>query len=242
MRTVATTLAMATLGVLLASGASAETLSVAADSTIDLALPEANFGDAPTLMVQGAKGPDSDAGRWSFLRFDLSSLPEGTSIHKATLRLPVAAVAVPGTLELHLVLEDWEEASLTAAGAPVYSPVSALEVTAADAGHSLIFDISDELQDWVSDHEISPNHGILLLPGPDGLEIELGSRDGTAPQPVIEIQRLPPATGTPGILPAGAVVPFNRPACPDGWREYGRDGVAPVRPSWAQALLFCEKR
>ena len=53
--------------------------------------PNSNHGADPSLLVQ--KGQVTSAG---YLQFDLSALPSGASVSKATLRLFVNQVTVPG--------------------------------------------------------------------------------------------------------------------------------------------------
>ena len=84
------------------------------DASAVLAMPEADayatagsprrFGTVKTLRIQGP--PASKKVRQAFIKFDLSTLPPGTTgseITRATLMVFVDAVKVPGSLDVRQV-------------------------------------------------------------------------------------------------------------------------------------------
>ena len=72
-----------------------------------------NYGADPSLFVQ--KGSATSA---SYLRFDLSTLPSGASVSKATLRLYVNQVVTSGKFDVYQLNEGWVESALTYSNAP----------------------------------------------------------------------------------------------------------------------------
>ena len=86
-----TRLALSLVGVsLLSCAAFAQSAAPNADSYTYSNAPTTNYGADPSLFVQ--KGSVTSA---SYLRFDLSTLPSGASVSKATLRLYVNQVVTP---------------------------------------------------------------------------------------------------------------------------------------------------
>src|SRR6185503_2643639 len=86
----------------------ADTLHVAADAQTSSAQPSLRFGLLPLMTVRGGPGPIYN----SYLKFDLSALPDDPAVDKAVLRLGVNVVATPGTIEVAPILEPWQEASI----------------------------------------------------------------------------------------------------------------------------------
>jgi hypothetical protein len=107
----------------LASGgvARADTLVVSADGQTRSLPGHFAPGSVESIQVKNRIGPrgrhhGSDHGRdhgheadyRGFLRFDLSSLPDGATIDKAVLRLWASDVDHAGTVDVLPVLEAWE--------------------------------------------------------------------------------------------------------------------------------------
>ena len=96
-------------------GVRADTLNVAADAQTSSALPNLRFGPLPAMAVRSAP---SGAIVKSYAQFDLSALPASPAVDKTVLRLWVAAVLTPGTIEVVPILSPWEEGSITANNSP----------------------------------------------------------------------------------------------------------------------------
>jgi hypothetical protein len=64
-----------------------------ADTFATILTPKQNYGSQPLLAVA--------ANTKSYLKFDLSTVPQGASITKATLRLYVDAVSANGTFDVY---------------------------------------------------------------------------------------------------------------------------------------------
>lgn len=156
---------------LLSPALAADTAHVAQDAHIDLGNPSENLGTVPNLVVSNIT--DKRTGeRLAFLSFDLVELPEGASLDQAYLRLFVGKVDAGGTLDLHLVLEPWEELGMSAMTAPDFEtvPFTSIPVSAADNGHFVVVDVTPEVHAWLDDP--SANHGFVIAANP-GMDVQV---------------------------------------------------------------------
>jgi hypothetical protein len=131
---------------------------LAADSHLNVALPTTNFGGLPTLNVGG--------GATALLRFDLGTLPAGTTAAKlvrANLLLFVNRIGAAGQLEAQPVRSAWAEATVTAASPPVLGGLgSGVSFAVGAAGQFVSVDITPLVKDWISNP--ANNFGIALVP------------------------------------------------------------------------------
>ncbi len=112
----------------------------------------------------------------SFVRFDLSGIPTGSTLKSATLTLCFASAptggAVGHTHELRLVTSAWTETGVTWTSQPSAS-ASATDAEVVTSGPTCIdFSVKPDVQDWVSG---SSNYGWRV-----GDQDELTSGDSTA--------------------------------------------------------------
>ena len=199
--------------------------------------PTTNYGTQPMILVQqGSNG---------YLQFDLSALPTGAIVSKATLRLYLDSVSGNGKIDAYQLGYAWNEGTLTYNNAP---PMGA----SATGGHPIalggsnldefvLIDVTPLVQGWVEG--AIPNDGLALsLVGTDG-SFSFDTKESTfsSHQPELEIALSGPAgaqgpqgpqglqgmQGIPG--PAGLV----GPAGPTG--ATGATGVAgPQGPAGLQ--------
>ena len=178
--------------------ARADTLVVSADSQIHAAGEDRSdrehrsdhdhraSGDLPTIAVQN-HGPGRDS--QAFVRFDLSSLPDGATIDKAVLRLWVSDVDHGGTVEVAPALAPWKEKALTAANAPdVGPPVASFGVSRADERHFVSVDVTVLVRDWVNG--VQANNGMALIGSHDSpVSVEFDSKENvlTSHAPEVEV-------------------------------------------------------
>lgn len=164
------------LGLLATLPAAALEAPLAADAHVAALQPALNFGSLPTLGVGG--------GASALLRFDLGTLPAGTTaakLVKANLVLFVNRVGVPGALELQTVNGGWTENGVTAATAPPTSGAGSgvgLPVTA--AGQYVAVDVTAAVKGWITNP--ATNFGLALTPAlsAPGTVVFLDSKENTA--------------------------------------------------------------
>jgi hypothetical protein len=199
---------------LAASGlAVADTLHVTHDSDIAITAPTSNFGANGTLFVRNS---GTGSARNAFAQFDLSALPAGATVSRATLRIWVSRVEDGGDLDLFAVTEPWIESSLTADNEPAREPdaYTTIAIPLSGAGRFVAVDVTDLVNAWLAgDLE---NNGIALVPSPaTTLRAELNSKENTSAShaPELEVILDGPAgpqgdKGDPGVAgpqgPAGA--------------------------------------
>jgi hypothetical protein len=183
-----------------------------------------NYGTATTLRVGSSFK--------SFLQFDLSALPSGVAVSKATLRLFVNSVSTGGVFDVYQVNNSWAESSLTYRNSPAIGgsatgghPVS---VASSNANDFLLVDVTSLVQDWVDGSE--PNYGMVLeLNGGSG-NFTFDSKESTTTshQPELEIV----LTGPVGPQGPQGAQGLTGPAGPAG--PAGATGLAgPAGPAGA---------
>jgi hypothetical protein len=127
------------------------------DTRIAERWPDKNYGEGKAAFA-GAVG---DAARQTLLRFDLSSLPPGVEIMRATISLHKCVNGGAG-VTAHQVLSNWNEHDVTwSSFGQAYEADPVVELPAVDPEPSTVsFDLTELAQAWVEGRE--PNHGVLL--------------------------------------------------------------------------------
>jgi len=165
----------------------------AADTFVSSATPRVNYGSSISIVV----GP----GTTSYVRFNLSGIPAGSSIGKASLRLYVDAVAKSGSFDVYQINSSWSENALKYNSPPPVLGASAtgghaVAIQAASGNQFLLIDITALVQGWLNGS--IANNGIALaltstngsfafdskeslLTG-NGPELEFVMSGGTGPQ------------------------------------------------------------
>jgi hypothetical protein len=137
----------------------ADTLNVAGDAQTSSTQPNTKFGVLPLMTVRSA--PNGTVYK-SYTQFDLAALPDAPSVDKAVLRLWVAAVLAPGTIDVVPILDPWQESTITANSSPALgSPLTSFPVSSSDSLHLINVDITALVQDWASGY--LANHGLALV-------------------------------------------------------------------------------
>jgi hypothetical protein len=176
----------------------ADTLHVAADAQTSSVQPNGNSGRTPSMAVrQLANGPDL----MSYVRFDLSALPDNPTVQKAVLRMWIVSVATPGTVEVVPVVTPWNEGAITAGNAPPLATATAtFAVAEADAGRFVSVDVTGLVQEWANGFR--DNHGIALR-GIEGslVSVILDTKESTQTSHGPEVEVALADVGPPG--PAG---------------------------------------
>jgi hypothetical protein len=116
-----------------------------------------NYGSSALLVVQ-------PHGNNSYLQFNLSTVPAGATVNKATLRLFVDALVTSGSFDVYQLNTSWSESTLTFSNQPPLG-VSAtgshpVAVSKANLNQFVVVDITSLVQGWQSG--AIPNNGIAL--------------------------------------------------------------------------------
>jgi hypothetical protein len=134
--------------------ASALDAVLSGDAGVNSAHPGVNYGALSNLYVGN--------GNTTFLQFDLSSLPAGTTsaqVSQATLTVFVNRVNTAGAVTVSPVTGSWGEYSVTSTSAPATgSSIGSLPVSA--AGEYVSVDVTAQVQAWVT--APASNNGLAL--------------------------------------------------------------------------------
>jgi hypothetical protein len=150
-------IAVAAVAGILCLPAHALDATLAADAHVSGTTPAANFGALATVNVGG--------GAVGLVRFDLSTLPAGTTaaqVVKATLVLYVNRVGAAGAVEVQTVFSPWGEATVTASSPPtVGGGGSGPTVPVTAAGQFVTVDVTTQVKAWIGG---GANFGFALAP------------------------------------------------------------------------------
>jgi len=211
----------------------AQSAPPSADTYSEATAPNRNFGNQPLLIVSSASN--------SYLRFDLSGVPSGATVSKATLRLFVDAVAGKGEFDVYELGNSWTESKLTYNDAPVLGASATgghrVSVTSANLNNFVLVDITPLVQSWISGS--TPNDGIALALFGSAGAFAFDSKESTftSHEPELEIA-LAGSTGPQGPQgltgaqgPAGPQGPAGTPGVNGQTGATGAQGPAgPVGP------------
>ncbi len=185
-----------------------------ADTFVSSSVPKTNYGSSVTLAV--------GLGTVTYLRFNLSGIPPGATVSKATLRLYVDAVVKGGQFDVYNLPASpaWTENSLTYNTPPPALGASAtggkpITISAASLNGFLLIDITATVQEWLA--APTQNNGVgLALTGTAGL-FSFDSKESiaTSHQPELEVVLDAQAAATGPAGPTGATGPAG-PAGPTG--------------------------
>ena len=128
-----------------------------ADTFVSSATPTTSYGSWPTLIV--------GSGTTSYLQFNLSGIPAGATVSKATLRLYVDGVVTSGSFDVYQLNGSWTESKLTYNTPPPALGISAtgnhpISITTASFNQFLLIDITSLVQQWLNG--TVANHGVAL--------------------------------------------------------------------------------
>ena len=148
-----------------------------------------NYGNAITMDVRSNR---NNRNHRSFVKFDVSSIPVGSTVNSATLTL--CATQVPGvtrTYNAHLVTASWAEGTITWNSQPtVAGAVTDTADTPASPG-CMTWTVTSDVQSWVDG---TPNNGWRVSDSAEGSATMYVTKfrtrdDGTTPseQPMLQI-------------------------------------------------------
>jgi len=156
MRSLNFVVAMLCLGLALSAALSQAQITPAADSYTYSGAPGTNYGASGVLYVDAATEN-------TFIQFNLASVPSGTSVEEATLKLYVNSVTTAGSFNVYNVLGSWAENTITWNLSPTYGSAVASNVTLTTASKNqyILVDVTSAVQAWLNGSET--NDGIALV-------------------------------------------------------------------------------
>src|SRR5262249_52467911 len=126
-----------------------------ADAFIKSNVMRHNFGARPHLRV--SKRDES------LIRFDLSAIPSGVAITRASLKLVANGERGEGTTEVHRALAAWDESTVTYRSFQQAYARDIVGAFVAESKNTLkTVDLTSLVTAWTSG---TPNYGVLLRPG-----------------------------------------------------------------------------
>jgi len=159
---------------------------VVEDSYICSNDPDKNFGNNEKLLVSEWAG----GLQYSFLKFDLSSIPQNVIVISASLKLfylERAGNPEGKTVDCFRVLGSWSESSITWNSMPSYSSIKSDScVVPSDLGEWLIWDVTSDVRDFVNG--FYGNYGWVLI-GASWFDVLVGfgSEDSSVGNPILEV-------------------------------------------------------
>jgi len=167
-------LAVAGATCLLSTVSFAQSAPPVADTMIYSSSPTTSYGTSSSLLLQTG-GTTAVA----YMQFSLATIPAGSTVTKATLRLFVDAVATPGSFDVYQINTSWSEGALIFNNAPPLG-ISAtgnhpVAFTANTLNNFVLIDITALAQQWVNGTVI--NNGIALALTTSGGAVKFDSKE-----------------------------------------------------------------
>ncbi len=222
-------LAIATAMLLSATGF-AQLAPPIADTFATIFNPRQNYGSQPLLVVT--------SNTKSYLKFDLSTVPHGASVTRATLRLYVDAVSANGKFDVYQLETAWSEGTLNFVNAPSLGlsatndkPVA---IGTSNLNNFVLIDVTTLVQSWLNG-SVANNGIALALVGTNGaFSFDSKENPFTSHEPQLEIA----LAGAPGPQGPQGSQGLTGPQGPQGQNGLpGPAGAAgPAGPQGLQGL------
>jgi predicted phosphodiesterase len=187
-----------------------------ADTTLEQASPNANFGAKPSLYVDGDDGSGVD--RSALVKWNLSGIPAGSLVESASITLRITD-STSNRYDVYGVLRPWVEGEATwqnAANGSAWATTGALATsdrgaalgTVTGSNGTVSVSLNGEglslVQSWIDG---GTNAGVLLANSSNRDGLDLASREGSTNsyRPKLTITYLPPDTesGSSGASSGG---------------------------------------
>jgi hypothetical protein len=141
---------------LLAATAGYSQITPLGDSYTNTAASTTNYGATTQITVDAA----ADV---SYIQFNLASIPAGSVVSQATLKLYVNSVTTAGSFNVDYVNGAWTESTIDASNAPPLGTAiaSSIAVTTAEKNQYILVNVTSALQAWLNETET--NNGIALV-------------------------------------------------------------------------------
>jgi hypothetical protein len=195
------------------------TLCAVEDTYVNQANPGSNYGAAAELIAGFGMGPGELFARRPLVRFDLSFIPPGSVVHRATFeaRLIQAHGSGPVNLDLYAITGRWGEMGATWDNQPTVSLPAAVQASAGTGVPAILeWDVREIAQAWVNG---AMEDWGLELRGPESgafWQRTFDSRHYTpfCPKLVMAVQPAGPMP-TPSPLPTATATATGTPVCPE---------------------------
>ena len=159
------------------------------DARVWSSYPNNNYGSANELSV----GSDSE----TYIKFDLSSIPSGSVIISATLKLYQYNSVSGVEICVHRVTGSWSESSITWNNKPSYDSQSEACSDSAGQYQWTEWDITDLVQGWVDGSY--DNHGLVLVSSGDMVQFYSREWSEADKRPKLTVEYVEPNTVTTTI-------------------------------------------
>ena len=219
---------------LLTLAATAQQAPPSADTFTSTTSPTLNFGKEGFVAVGQHET--------SYINFNLSDVPSGSTVSKATLRLFVDGVSTNGQFEVYELqpTPTWSELTLKYNSNPkpqlgaLASTAGPISISSASLNNFLLIDITPTVQGWLNNP--STNNGIALVLSSTKGQFYFDSKEGadTSHEPELEIE-LETVAGPQGPQgPEGPAGPAGSPGPTGATGAPGAQGpVGPAGPTGA---------
>lgn len=167
------------------------------DACVEAAYPDTNYG---TLVDLTTNWEDANHG---LLEFDLSGIPAGSEITKATLEILeyLNCYINENSIELHINLEAWNETTVTWNNAPIYGLSLGTNTGESSGCEWLIFEVTAVVQQWVDGTSMNYGFRITGLSDENVIKYTRSSDWTTAEQrPILRIDYRPPGGTASSLL------------------------------------------
>ncbi|WP_437907034.1 DNRLRE domain-containing protein [Sorangium sp. So ce327] len=140
------------------------------------------YGAYPYLITSASAVQPATA----VLAYDLSFIPEGSSVTSATLSLSYAWKPAGSVVTVHRVNGAWEESTLHGGGFSGYGPaVEASLATLAQTDAFVTADLTSLVQGWVDGAQ--PNHGVALVDESNRTDFRASEYPDAARRPKLDV-------------------------------------------------------
>ncbi len=162
-----------------------------ADTFSYSASPSTNYGTYQNMIVE--RGSANAA---AYMKFNLSTVPAGATVAKATLRLYVDAVSTSGSFDVFQLNGGWTESGLTYNNAPALGTSATgnhpVTITATSLNQFVVIDITPLVQSWLNGSVA--NNGVALSPTTNGFfSFDAKEASNSSHQPELEVALTGPA-------------------------------------------------
>ena len=190
-------------------------------------------GSSASTSYGGGQSLNVQLNTWTFLQFDLSTLPAsttGSQVQKATLVLFATQVNAAGSFDIYEAGGPWTESAITWNNQPTGSTLlttgscvsPAVQcVTAASASDYMVIDVTQAVQDWLNG--TVANNGLVLQPtNGSSVSVSFASKEAQSTSHAAQLNIVLYGNGQPGPQGARAL------SGPVPGQPIGDDHAAPI--------------